>query len=527
VPEAAALETTGVSYVYSALDDEVFLRADGSGVLYVGNRIRNTGDEPISSLGWCFWYGPDVYSSIYAEDERGYLDVVSGQYYSDVYGYGLCAMATLRAPLPPGDEYWYGLGVTVADHHTVLNDVISAGWTVIPSTSIERFSEKVAWPYNHLGVSATPTPDELQRGYARWIRTSTDVPWEFSVSISVNLSDQMAVNPLSQGILPWDGVEPEWEDDPYGVGTGGDTIAMLGCLLTSGTMAMNYFAQVRGFHAQTDPGALNTWMSVPSATGVPRGYAPWSRQEPTRYSRLVTAMLGEASQDLFDSTGPVIAREFPEARVPFETMRLRFQDGYLGILNVARGNGHYVLATGYADVGGIPTVLINDPYENLGSTTLLSAYNNEYISVTWYSPGDSTARLDTVRIYADCPLEMLITDQEGRRTGKDPRAGEEYAEIPGALYWTEYGPEQSPIVDEGTKILEIPVHAWTQLHLDLIGTGSGAYLVQYEGDLFHGGTARGAISGVAEPGKLDSYDLSFVPELGFVNGSVYLPMVLH
>ncbi|NLS78864.1 MAG: hypothetical protein GXY76_16555 [Chloroflexi bacterium] len=129
ISERASL-AGAVSYEYSSLRDDVFLRSDGSAARYEEFSVRNTGFEPIDSEAWCFYWGRDAYSHIFAKDASGYLDVNYVEDYSNEYGWGLCVEVFFRQAIEYGEVYTYALGITIDNHHKVQNDVIDAEWWV-------------------------------------------------------------------------------------------------------------------------------------------------------------------------------------------------------------------------------------------------------------------------------------------------------------------------------------------------------------------------------------------------------------
>jgi hypothetical protein len=528
-PEIMQQGVGTLSYVFTGLNYGTFLRSDGSAVLYIDNWIRNDGSEPMDGHGWCFYWGQDIYSNVFAKDAFGYMDVDYYEHYSDVYAqWGLCVEVSFHHTIQNGGDYWYALGITIDDHHTVENEVIDASWTVCSSSSIENYTEKVSWPYNHEGVVADPPPDILENSFAQWTRTNAEAPWEFTVDLSITLGDQMAVDPLSQGTYPFDGQDVSWEDDDYGVNTG-QTVGDWGCYLTSGTMAINYFAKILGIYDQIDPGDLNSWLATPGSpdSSVPRGYGHYREDPPGVYSLVNSFVFDEASEDLFDTTDILIRDGIPEDLGDIHGMRDNLQNGELGILNVSNdGYGHFVLVTGYTTENSVETVTINDPYEDRGSTTLLSQYNNQHGDVRWFSAGNQGARPNYVTLYANCPVELLVTDQYGRRTGYDPRTGQSYQEIPSSAYVTEYYPGDFIATSEGTKILQIESYEFSEYQVDIIGTGAGSYAIDYIAELASGETDRGIYVGTTVQGETDTLNLVYDPNVGFRH-YIFLPLVLR
>lgn len=528
-----AMSALSSNYVYRNLQHNAFLRSDASGVIYIQNLIQNWALTPMEAHTWCFYWGPDKYSNVFARDPFGYLDVEYYQDYSAAFeSWGLCIEAAFRYPIQFSDQYLYGVGVVIEDHHRVEEEVIGASWRVSSDSSIQRYVSKASWPYNHEGYTAEPTPDEVGEDYALWERTEAQAPWEFTVNVRVTLTDTMAVDALTQGTSPYDGRDVSWEDDEYGQDTG-KTIGDWGCYLTSGTMAMNYFAEVLGFATSIDPGDLNSWLKEPASEGStsPRGYASGSGCPTGSYCLVNSAEFDEASAELFDSADdqPLIIPGSLEKIQGVAGMRDNLQNGQLGILNVSNGgNGHFVLVKGFARRDGVDTVVINDPYESRGSTTLYEQYGNSHLgNVRWFSHGEQTVRPNYVTLYADCPVELLVTDRHGRRTGYEPTTGRLYNEIPSSSYVIQYHPCERISEGDGTKILQIQTMDYSQFKVEVIGTGSGSYELRYVAELAYAEDSARTVSGSTSYGEVDQYEITFDPNTGFLTCTAYLPLVIH
>ncbi|KKQ30334.1 MAG: hypothetical protein US45_C0047G0001, partial [Candidatus Nomurabacteria bacterium GW2011_GWA1_37_20] len=85
---------------------------------------------------------------------------------------------------------------------------------------------------------------------------------------------------------------------------------------------------------------------------------------------------------------------------------------------------------------------------------------------------------DSISVHFASPAEMLFTDPQGRKLGKDPVHNVEYNEISGGVYYQESignpFPESSSQNDE-SKNIWIPEPVSGQYDIQVIGTGSGDY----------------------------------------------------
>src|SRR3989338_10787481 len=95
---------------------------------------------------------------------------------------------------------------------------------------------------------------------------------------------------------------------------------------------------------------------------------------------------------------------------------------------------HYVDATAIATEDGISTWRLHDPLQST-TRTLLDFYDNIYYQIRAASTELPSSYFT---IAAHSPVEMVITDPQGKRVGYDPRTDTTYDEIDQA----EYGKEE-------------------------------------------------------------------------------------
>jgi hypothetical protein len=93
--------------------------------------------------------------------------------------------------------------------------------------------------------------------------------------------------------------------------------------------------------------------------------------------------------------------------------------------------GHFVVATGFVPSDG--KYLIHDPGRNRWD---LSMYGGTFEGIRLYSSSltaPSPVPSGLVLVGAS-PIELLVIDPEGLRTGIDPVSGTHFEEIPNASY---------------------------------------------------------------------------------------------
>lgn len=264
-----------------------------------------------------------------------------------------------------------------------------------------------------------------------------------------------------------------------------DTIGKWGCYLTAGAMIIKFHAAQQGSAFDTDPASLNEWLK-----GQPDGYVG-SLVNPSavaRYARSNGVQLfyhGKAGGGDNGTLDNFLCNNDPV------------------ILDVG---GHFVLATGKTTVEGVETYSINDPGHQ--RSTLLP-YGNRFLGIRKFS---SSATPPTgLRISGHSPIQLLVTDPQGRRTGINPSSHEELNEIPDASYGSE-----SLSVDDDSDTTPITAEIFEVLHptdgtyeVTVVGTGIGTYRLNFIGyDQFGNPTVQ-TIFGVTNEGVTTKYRVSY------------------
>jgi hypothetical protein len=288
-----------------------------------------------------------------------------------------------------------------------------------------------------------------------------------------------------------------WTCDLYShYATYPNTISKWGCNLTCCAMLINYqaFAQSSGF--STTPEALNTWLN-----GQPDGWTGGGGPNPkavVRYARNVGQILLSYDGTL-DGQDDLIVDNYLCGNDPI-------------ILWVSHTGSqtpnHYVLATGQTTVNGARTFLINDPgYQN----TTLAGYNYHYFGAFKYS--SASTPLQALVITAHSPIELLATDPSGNRAGVDPTTGQKFAEIPNSSYRIEaIADDDDPTATDTTaevKVLELPNPNAGLYTLQVIGTGTGPFSIDFTAYDSNGNPSFSMVSGNAAPGAVLSYEVNY------------------
>jgi hypothetical protein len=148
--------------------------------------------------------------------------------------------------------------------------------------------------------------------------------------------------------------------------------------------------------------------------------------------------------------------------------------------------GHYVVATGQSGVSGWN---INDP-GYFGLTTIPYA---SYQSYRKY--GNSLRDPSSMFIAVHSPVELLITDPAGRQTGYDPNTGQ----ILNGIIDAEYRYDELSSDDGSrtilTRVFEVGTPISGTYSVELIGTGSGPFKIDFVGNDSTGTASVATLSG--------------------------------
>src|SRR4051812_45037024 len=210
-----------------------------------------------------------------------------------------------------------------------------------------------------------------------------------------------------------------------------NTLRRWGCHVTSATMMINYHAAVQGTGFATTPALLNSWLADHNGFDAAGGPLPG---EVVRYAQLNGVQLyyhgGVSRRDDF-AVDQYICSDNPV------------------ILRVHGPRQHFVLATGQTTVNGNDTYSVNDPGHN--GVTSLQPYNFTYDSIRLY--GSSPTPPHALYVRAHSPIELVLTDAQGRSTGLDPSQPVR-EEIPASAYLAdEIGDDED--VDSGDATPEV------------------------------------------------------------------------
>jgi len=267
-------------------------------------------------------------------------------------------------------------------------------------------------------------------------------------------------------------------------------VSASGCFLTSCAMIVNYYSDLQNVGVHTDPQELNDWLNMN------KGYSG-------------THVYGSRVADFAASKGIHFSYLNPDT---FDDLTL---DKYLCggnpvMLQVThkKEGDHFVVATGQmTTAGGAKTYTINDPGFN---NPTLEAYNSTFDDLRLFT--SATTQPSTLYVIGHSPIELLITDPDGKQTGIDPVTLSLVHQIPGATYATEsISDDDDPANDDTTpevKAFEQSGPKPGTYKIDVIGTDDGPYTLDITAD-DTGVAVTKTIAGNAIRGQVSTFVLGY------------------
>jgi len=279
---------------------------------------------------------------------------------------------------------------------------------------------------------------------------------------------------------PSDEETDEWDHLFYAEGNTrnydcGSTIAGCGCAITSMVMLGRFYDIDIGIdNSNTDPGKINDWLNNNQGYSGPNLY--WSKAVEylgyvdggtnKKMARLSFDYYNESSassliDDYIDNSKPIVARS----------------DAY----------GHYFVIDGKLKINNVDTYTVKDPYW-YNTKTLndfksianhIQGYNNYFTKANLFSYLETPKKIAaSMQIYLASPAELLITDLEGRKIGRDPINNVTYNEIPNSNYTLEGAivASDDPLGEtHEKKVVHIPDPIDGLYNIQVIGTAAGDY----------------------------------------------------
>ena len=270
-------------------------------------------------------------------------------------------------------------------------------------------------------------------------------------------------------------------------------IGRKGCWLTASAMVVDYQAAQQGISLNVDPRELNNYLN-----DQPYGYVG-SDVNPIEVVKFAKQHGVNLSYD---------GRSNKRDDFTLDSYVCRGNPVMLKV-----GNPHFVVATGQTTVNGTDTYNINDPGH---AATTLEPYNFTYSGLRLFST--SATPPSALFVVAHSPVELLVTDPSGRRTGLDPANNIEYQDIPASSYGVDSIEDDVDPLTSGptpeTKSFEALTPMAGTYTVDVIGTGSGPYTLDFLAyDTAYALTST-TLAGTALPGVTGRYKVVYSSVLG-------------
>ncbi len=298
----------------------------------------------------------------------------------------------------------------------------------------------------------------------------------------------------------------EWSVLPYGTGNynncldeffGIPTIRSCGCSIASAIMMLRYHNITTGIdNNDVNPKYINTWLT--SHNGYDGG------------GNLIWPQVISYSQGKIRFDGIIAYKD---------TFTL---DNYLAMGNPTilyeASMGHFLVADGKLST----TYTIRDP--NWFNTRYLTQvvtnsftrnYNNDFSGLRLFSPviGQNIVP-DGIYVSIASPAEILITNSDGGKLGKDPTTGISYNEIPKGVYYQEgiSAATDNPSAPHESKIIWMPNPSTGQYNLKVIGTGEGNYTLNSLIYDLQGESHSQIFTGSTQTNLITEYKINFTPD---------------
>lgn len=357
--------------------------------------------------------------------------------------------------------------------------------------------------------------ENLTDGQYKWRARAVDArgavsDWQ-EFGVAGNVDFEVKTVPLyTQNIssYPSEAETAKWAIEPYAGGVAnypggcGLTIAKCGCAMVSSVMVARYYDVAQDVDNNNfDPKNLNTWLANNNGykTG---GNLDWPSV--ARYAGSKIKYDSGNSKDYVNdfayldnflaNNQPVIAKEIKRGGI---------------------NSTHFIvidnkLATTYGvkDPAWYNTKTLN---ETTDLTNKIRGYENGFDGLRIYEKGNGQATA-SLSISLASPAELLITDNLGRRLGKDPKTWVEYNEIPNGSYTRDSfddPTEENPPSDHEFKSIYIDSPQDGNYNLQVIGTDSGGYALDINAEDIGDNTNHQLITNTTSIDQINNYQIVY------------------
>ncbi len=323
---------------------------------------------------------------------------------------------------------------------------------------------------------------------------------------------------------PSEALTDEWDGLRYGTGnyadcfdsqTGFSTIRRCGCAIASMVMLGRYYNINDGINnSNVDPGNINAWLTAHN------GY--------TNTGKLWWGKAVEYLGFIDQTTGRTMVRfdfnDRTDWNVPFGSSRIDdFLKSAQPLVAYKSSFGHYLIVDGGRVAG---SYRVKDPrwYNTKTSNDAedlsreVRGYNGSFDTANFFTYLEAPKLASaSMRIAIASPAELLVTDPQGRRIGRDPITNTVYDEVPDGIYAKE-GPIASsdvpldPATIHETKVVAIPTPLDGSYNIQVIGTASGSYALESLLYDQSGQSEASIVEGNTATGNVQDFDMDYSPQ---------------
>lgn len=370
-------------------------------------------------------------------------------------------------------------------------------------------------------ATTTTTEDLILEGKYHWRARAVDNKGNMSAwqefGTAGNMDFEVKLVPLYTQVIsnfPIRSPQDEWAGLDYaegGIGTYScaknvnATIARCGCAIVSAVMIARYYDVVEAQGKDVNPAEINQWLK--DNNGYQKGNVNWiSIAKYTdwkiKYEKTDTTISNYTLLDekLINSQ-PVIAYA--------TSTRGNIGRSHFFVINNKLTSTYNVKDPAWYNT---KTLDESDSYQDkvLAQTAKIRDYENGFDGLRIYKKGDGIAQ-SAIIIALGSPAELLITDSQGRKIGKD-NSGVEYNEIPNASYVEEgfndpFGEDLA--IQEKNKVIQILEPDNGRYELQVIGTGEGSYSLDFNFYDTQGSTTYQEFHSETAPTYIAQYNLLF------------------
>jgi len=312
--------------------------------------------------------------------------------------------------------------------------------------------------------------------------------------------------------------EDEWSRRIYASGVDFDcspndpqnaNIARCGCAISSLVMIARYHGLEKGIDGNyINPLNINAWLQANNGY-IGDNLVSWPKVE----EYLGVKINGEPHATLaFD-------------RENYKTNSLSVINSYLSqevpVIAFSSTAGHYFVVDSNINSQTGTTRTVRDPRwyrtKTLNDTQNLAnevkGYNNTFAHATIFTKNTEPKKIAAhTELYLASPAELLVTDPQGRRVGKDPVSGSSYDEVPGGVYALEdpistSDTDLDPDTLHHVKSLFLPELSNGTYNVQVLGTGEGLYTLTAVMTNDAGDTATHSYISSTTVGQSDGYNL--------------------